>query len=67
MWTVEGGGRGGGDREGEAPRASALLPRLGVVVPQGMMRVPRSQMLSVDFLLSWRLLFAVSVCVLVLS
>jgi hypothetical protein len=67
MWTVEGGGRGGGDREGEAPRASALLPRLGVVVPQGMMRVPRSQMLSVDFLLSWRLLFAVSVRVLVLS
>ena len=67
MWIVEGGGRGGGDREGEAPRASALLPRLGVVVPQGMMRVPRSQMLSVDFLLSWRLLFAVSVCVLVLS
>ena len=63
MWT----GGGGGDREGEAPRASALLPRLGVVVPQGMMRVPRSQMLSVDFLLSWRLLFAVSVCVLVLS
>ena len=67
MRTVEGGGRGGGDREGEAPRASALLPRLGVVVPQGMMRVPRSQMLSVDFLLSWRLLFAVSVRVLVLS
>ena len=30
MWTVEGGGRGGGDREGEAPRASALLPRMGV-------------------------------------
>ena len=62
MWTVEGGGRGGGDREGEAPRASALLSRLGVAVPQGMMRVPRSQMLSVDFLLPWRLLFAVSVC-----
>ena len=47
--------------EGEAPRASALLPRLGVVVPQSMMRVgAESQMLSVDFLLPWRLLFAVS-------